>query len=211
MTAITASGILKHLDNAFETMSMPMFGNMNIDYVSNRLSAFRVSDDWLLAFNSIVWWPAAEGLMTVVELVGPAVKGKEGFANDRVFTTGVVESDDNDQITSVTVRDKPIDIHSLGAEFNEDVQPEIGFLASVALLKDHRESLLASPREMAKILPPGIKHLLTIDEWDHPDFDTPPSRTEAFPRIAAVLASGDPSQWRPSKNPNSHWSKWQPK
>jgi hypothetical protein len=40
---------------------MPCLSNLNVDYVSTRMSAYRSPDKWLLVFNSVVWWPAAAG------------------------------------------------------------------------------------------------------------------------------------------------------
>ncbi len=190
---------------------MPCFGNMNIDYVSSRLSTYRSTEKWLLLFNSIVWHPAAEGLETFVEIVGTGVVGKQGFALDRVFVPGCIEVDDDQNILSIVVRGENIDPISLVIQPNYDVQPEYGFWVSVALAEKYKESLLASQAEVKQLIPPGCQHLLTIDEWDHPTWDMLPSRTVAFPRIANVLVTSDPSLWSPVEAPNTHWSHWLPK
>lgn len=203
--------ILSFLDNAFQSIEMPCFGNMNIDYVSSRLSAYRSTDKWLLLFNSVVWWSAAEGLMALVEIVGASVVGRQGFDNDRVFVPGSIEVDDDQNIVSIVVRGENIDPTSLVIQPNYDVQPEYGFWVSVALAEKYKESLLASQAEVKQFIPPGFQHLLTIDEWDHPTWDTLPSRTVAFPRIANVLVTSDPSLWSPVEAPNTHWSHWLPK
>jgi len=203
--------ILSFLDNAFQNIEMPCFGNMNIDYVSSRLSTYRSTEKWLLLFNSIVWHPAAEGLETFVEIVGIGVVGKQGFALDRVFVPGCIEVDDDDNILSIVVRGENIDPTSLVIQPNYDVQPEYGFWVSVALAEKYKESLLASQTEVKQLIPPGFQHLLTIDEWDHPTWDMPPSRTVAFPRIANVLVTSDPSLWSRVEVPNTHWSHWLPK
>jgi hypothetical protein len=203
--------ILSFLDNAFQNIEMPCFGNMNIDYVSSRLSTYRSTEKWLLLFNSIVWHPAAEGLETFVEIVGTGVVGKQGFALDRVFVPGSIEVDDDQNIVSIVVRGENIDPTSLVIQPNYDVQPEYGFWVSVALAEKYKESLLASQAEVKQFIPPGFQHLLTIDEWDHPTWDMPPSRTVAFPRIANVLVTSDPSLWSPVEAPNTHWSHWLPK
>ncbi len=199
--------ILSFLDNAFQSIEMPCFGNMNIDYVSSRLSTYRSTEKWLLLFNSIVWHPAAEGLETCVEIVGTGVVGKQGFALDRVFVPGCIEVDD-DNILNIVVRGENIDPTSLVIQPNYDVRPEYGFWVSVALAEKYKESLLASQAEVKQFIPPGFQHLLTIDEWDHPTWDVPPSRTVAFPRIANVLVTSDPSLWSPVEAPNTHWSHW---
>jgi hypothetical protein len=203
--------ILSFLDNAFQSIEMPCFGNMNIDYVSSRLSTYRSTDKWLLLFNSVVWRPAAGGLMALVEIVGTGVVDKQGFNNDRAFVTGCIEVDDDRNILSIVVRGEAIDPPSLVIQPNYDVQPEYGFWASVALAEKYKESLLALQTEVKQFIPPCFQHLLTIDEWDHPTWDTPPSQTEAFPLIANVLVTSDPSLWIPVEAPNTHWSHWLPK
>jgi len=204
--------ILNFLDNAFEQGEMPCFGNMNIDYVSPRLSVYRNQDKWLLLFNSIVWWPAAEGLMAMVETVGTGVIGKQGFDDDRTFAPGRIEMNDTqDRILSITVRGEAVDPSVLTIQPNYDLQADYEFWAAVALAEKYKERLLASEAEIARFIPLGFKHLLTIDEWDHPDWDTPPSRTATFPALADILITADPSLWKPVAAPNTHWSHWYPK
>jgi hypothetical protein len=203
--------ILSFLDNAFQSIEMPCFGNINIDYVSSHLSTYRSPEKWLLLFNSVVWRPAAEGLMALVEIVGTGVVGRQGFDNDRAFVPGCIEVDEDQNILSIVVRGKDIDPSSLAIQPNYNVQPESGFWVSVALAEKYKESLLASQAEIQQFIPPGFQHLLTIDEWDHPTWDRPPSRTVAFPRIANVLVTSDPSLWIPVEAPNTHWSHWLPK
>jgi hypothetical protein len=67
------------------------------------MSNFTRTDQWLLLFNSVVWWPAAKGLMTIVEIVGTGVVGKQGFDNDRAFVPGCIELDDEENIVRILV------------------------------------------------------------------------------------------------------------
>jgi hypothetical protein len=203
--------ILTFLDNAFQNIEMPCLGNVNIDYVSFRLSAYRSPDKWLLLFNSVVWWPSYVGLVAMVETVGTGAVGRQGFDNDRAFISGCIEMDDDDDILSVAVREEEIDPASLVIQPNYDTQCEYGFWASVALAERFKARLLASQAEVQPLISPGLQHLLTIDEWDHPTWDMPPSQTEAFPRLADILVTSDPSLWSPVSAPNTHWSHWLPK
>jgi hypothetical protein len=52
--------------------------------------------------------------------------------------------------------------------------------------------------------------LLNLDQWYHPDLagDEMPSGNETFQLIAKVLCSGDPSHYKPTNKPNTHWSNW---
>jgi hypothetical protein len=202
--------ILTFLDNAFQNIDMPCLGNMNIDYVSFRLSAYRSSDKWLLLFNSVVWWPSYVGLVAMVEAVGTGAVGRQGFDNDRAFIPGRIEVDE-ENILSIDVRGEQIDPASLVIQPNYAVQCEYDFWVAVALAEKFKARLLASQAEVQPFIPPGFQHLLTLDEWDHPTWDTPPSQTEAFPRIADILVTSDPSLWSPVAAPNTHWSHWLPK
>lgn len=192
---------------------MPSFGsNMNIDYISSRLSAYCSADKWLLLFNSIVWWPSAEGLTAMVEIVGTGVVGRQGFDDFRAFGPGYIEFDyeeDANKILSIQIRGQEIDPTSLVINTNFDARSDYGFWVSVALAEKYKESLLASQAEIRRFIPPGFKHLLSIDEWDYPvAYEMLPSQTEAFPRIADVLVAKDSSIWKPVKEPNTHWAYW---
>ncbi len=207
-----ASGIVRYLDERFEKFEMPMFSNMNIDYLSSRMSVYTSADRWLLMFNSIVWWPAADGLQGMVELVGPGVIGAQGFDDDRTTCPGVVEFDDaGEEVIAVSVRGQPIPISDLAVEPDPDLHADSGFWTAVALLDGHRDALLASEAELSAFIPPGFTLKFETDAWDHPDFDTPPSRTETFPALAAAIVSGDFSALRSCSSPNTHWSHWHPK
>ncbi|NJK35336.1 MAG: hypothetical protein HC919_10470 [Oscillatoriales cyanobacterium SM2_2_1] len=204
--------ILNDLDNAFQSIAMPCFGNMNIDYVSSRLSTYRSTDQWLLLFNSVVWCPAGDGLMAMVEPVGTGVIGRQGFDHDRFFAPACIEfNNDEENILSITIRGQTIEPTGLAIQPNYDIQPEYGFWVSVALAEKNKENLLASQAEVQQFIPAGFHHLLTIDEWDHPTWNTPPSQTVTFPLIADVLVASDPSLWNAVESPNTHWSHWLPK
>jgi hypothetical protein len=206
--------ILSFLDHSFEATEMPSLGNMNIDYVSLRLSIYRSEDGWLLLFNSVVWWPSLVGLMAMVEVVGTGVVGRQGFDNGQAFEPGCIkfEEEEEENILSIVIRGKDIDLSSLDIQPNYKVQPEYGFWASTVLAEHYKESLLASQSEIQQFIPPDFQHLLTIDEWDHPKvWDTLPSQTVAFPLIADILVTSDSSLWKPVEMPNTHWSNWLPK
>ncbi len=208
----SAASILSFLDGAFERIEMPCLSNLNVDYVSTRMSAYRSPDKWLLLFNSVVWVPAADGLMAMVETVGPGASGKQGFDNDRAFTPGQIETDaSGERVEGITVRGRAVDPDALGITPRLELQADVGFWAAVALIDQYREDLLASAAELQRFIPAGFQHLLSVDEWEHPTFDVPASRTESFPLLAEVLEKADPSLWRPATHPNTHWSHWFPK
>ena len=78
------------------------------------------------------------------------------------------------------------------------------------LLPDHRDALLSTDAERRRGVPDGLPLLLQIEEWDHPRLldGELPSGCESFKLIAKVLATGDPTAYRPTEPPNTHWSNW---
>lgn len=78
----------------------------------------------------------------------------------------------------------------------------------------------ATDTEKRMHLPSGLPELMTIDQWHHrywyyshaPNNAGPigdaPSSYETYRLIAEVLATRDPSRYRPTLKPNSHWSNW---
>jgi hypothetical protein len=74
--------------------------------------------------------------------------------------------------------------------------------------------------EKRECLPADLPQIMTVDAWYHrsyyhykhgPDDETigdAPSAYETFPLLAEVLATRDPSRFRPTLPPNNHWSNW---
>ena len=79
------------------------------------------------------------------------------------------------------------------------------------LAETHRDQVLATPTERRVSVPPELRELLVLEEWNHPnvvDDNERPSGSETFRQLARVLESGDLSEYRPSAPPNTHWSNW---
>jgi hypothetical protein len=79
------------------------------------------------------------------------------------------------------------------------------------LVPEHRHLLLADEPELRRRMPTDLPRVLVLDEWWHrqPErYDQVPSETETFQQLAAVLATGDLTAYRPSKAANTHWSNW---
>ena len=203
--------ILEFLDRRFNAIDMPCFGNMNIDYISSRLLAFRDDSRWLILFNSIVWWSASEGLVTILECVGNCVQGKQGFDSDRYLITGQIKYDEMPNDYHVTVRGKHIPLSELKIIARPELFAEQEPNIAIALLENYREELLANREEYGKFIPDGLTQILVLDQWHHPDWGCLPSQTESFPLIAEVLFTGNPDLYKPPTNPNTDWRFWFPK
>ncbi len=79
-----------------------------------------------------------------------------------------------------------------------------------SLVPEHRNLLLATDGELSQRLSVELPLLLRLDQWHHPDVSAGemPSKSEAFKMIAEVLATGDASRYKPTQEPNTHWSNW---
>jgi len=205
------SQILDFLDRSFNSIEMPCFGNMNIDYISSRLLAFRDDLRWLILFNSIVWYPSGQGLTTIVAPIGNCVKGKQGFDNDYCFETGKIVYNELLDLYEVSIRNRDISLSELNIVAHSHLHSEYEFDIAIVLLDKYREELLASEDEYSVLIPDGLTEVLRLDRWHHPDWGCPPSQTESFPLIAKVLFTGNTDLYKPPKNPNTDWQFWFPK
>lgn len=68
------------------------------------------------------------------------------------------------------------------------------------LSERERDAFFAAPTTVAKWPRKGLRHLMTLDDWNHPD--GPPSESETFQRIAAAMTTGDARAYRPAGKPN---------
>ena len=209
----TEQDVLDQLDHgAAKAAGFPCLGNMNLDYLATRLHVFGDENRWALAFNSIVWWPAYEGLHTVIESVGNCVRGEPL----RAIAPGAIEMDydedsDLETVTGVTVRGVEVPVSSLKIKPEPEISEDVGFWTGIALLERHGDKLFAMPKEVAAGLPGDLLPILTLNEWLHPDVTQAPSASETFRQIAKVIVTGDPSAYRAPANPNTHWRHWVPK
>ena len=85
---------------------------------------------------------------------------------------------------------------------------------------EYAELCRATDAEKRMHLPASLPQLMQIDEWYHRSWayfhsssnpgpiGDAPSSYETYRLIAAVLANRDPSRYRPTLKPNSHWTNW---
>ena len=130
----------------------------------------------------------------------------------------------------VKVRAESVPIPSTKAGFAKwipDIENDSGFLERPTfwdlarfLAFENVDLCRATDTEKRLCLPRDLPEIMTVDEWHHrnyhhydngPDKELmgdAPSTYETFPLLAEVLATGDPSRFRPTLPPNSHWSNW---
>ena len=82
-----------------------------------------------------------------------------------------------------------------------------------ALTPEFREFFfLSEEAKQTEFLYP-IPQILQLEEWRHPVMSEEcilekPSHCETFQLIAKVIATCDPSEYKPTEKPNTHWSNW---
>jgi hypothetical protein len=78
------------------------------------------------------------------------------------------------------------------------------------LAETRREQVLGTEIERRVSVPSELDEFLRLDAWTHPDLAAGerPSEIESFRQIADVLVSGNPTSYRSTTEPNTHWSNW---
>lgn len=117
--------------------------------------------------------------------------------------------------TEVTLRGMQVELPKLddypsgGVELSDPPRVHV-FELHRYLAATHRSAVLGTDDERMTSVPPGLPELLMLDDWHHPDLVTGelPSDTEAFQQLAQVVLAADPSLYRPTEPPNTHWSNW---
>lgn len=100
-------------------------------------------------------------------------------------------------------------LRSKGIELEEPPRIQV-FELLRSLLPEYRELMLAAEAEFCEQVPPDLPCVLRLEEWHHPDLanEELPSECSTFRMIAKALAFGDPSPYRPTEEPNTHWRNW---
>jgi hypothetical protein len=205
--------ILETLDGFADRFEFPGFNNMNYETADSRLHCFRDGDRWALVIESLVDWPAADGLMTVVFAMGDI--RDELLTTLLPIETPIEYDDDTEELVipdEVVVRGKSVavDREAIDAT-SEQHEVEGSFALILELVKSHRDALFCTAEELAERVAPGLALILTLDDWAHPDvYGGPkPSESPTFQQLADVLASGDVSRYAPTDSPNSRdWKMW---
>jgi hypothetical protein len=159
-------------------------------------------------------------------IVPPGVRATDLAASPHEFFRSEYPFDDSDWqdlnsedlvaelATYASLRGKPFAIPELRtyAEFGIGLRapPRVHvseFCRVAAQLR--REDVLATFAERRYNVPSNFDETLILDEWNHVDVGRNyPSYSESFTQIARVLVTGDPTHYRPSTAPNTHWKNW---
>ena len=89
----------------------------------------------------------------------------------------------------------------------------LGYGDIVRFFSDTNPSLVsATEEEIRQHIPQDIPKILSLDKFHFESIyknNKPPSHQETYQLIAKVLVSRDATQWRPTLEPNNHWSNWE--
>ena len=198
--------------------------------VDSRLSVYRTADQWAVIIETLVFddhgLGAHDSCQTMFFGYGSNLPQSPGIFYPALNVTGdglsggLFESKFDALVsqtaTDMMIRGKvvpvttdPVDYTAAGIELNQS--PRIlGYELLRLIAPRHRRLFFATEAEIAKRIGESMPLLLRLDEWRHPDRDKgeTPADGESFPMIADVIAYNDPSLYRPTVPPNTHWTNW---
>jgi hypothetical protein len=128
----------------------------------------------------------------------------------------------NPKIESIELRGKMVKIEhdpakykALGIEPCKYDNPDelVGFGELIKYFNETSPDLIrAQEEEIKQHIPKDLPKIMTIDKFHFSsiyDKDIPPHEQELYQLIAKVLVNGDSSFWKPTQEPNNHWSNWE--
>ncbi|WP_033252208.1 DUF7003 family protein [Kitasatospora phosalacinea] len=205
---MTTSSILGQFDLCADRGEFPDLDNGYYYPVAERLHLFGDRTRWALVAELLGYTPHGNSLVDVVHRFGNCLThGEPGLGDllDRVDNLAELDPDGTGAYPGgapVVVRGTALAVPAGPGTPWQDVFRQ--------LAPTHRPLLLADPAELRTGLPADLPLLLRLDEWNQPEDlgGVAPGEHETFRLIAEVLDSGDPSRYRPTLAPNTHWSHW---
>ncbi|MBA3293912.1 MAG: hypothetical protein H0T40_09320 [Geodermatophilaceae bacterium] len=205
-----AEQVLAQLDQAATEYLFPDLSNGYNYAVDARLRAFGDPTRWALVVETVGYNPRAVNLIDIVHTFGDCITaGGPGYENadfhSRIDNMDEIESRDDPEIhlgsAPLIVRGRAVQVDAPNGE-------EL-YSTFRRLVPAHRDLLLGDEAEVRRRVPIDLPQILQLEEWNQPDlFETAPSQSEAYRLIALVLESLDPTRYRPTTPPNTHWSNW---
>ncbi len=128
--------------------------------------------------------------------------------NPKVETVKVKEA-------MVTIEHDPLKYEALGIEPREYDNPDrlVGFGELIRYFNEAESDLIRASEEEIKLhIPLDIPKIMTLDEFHYSslyDKDLLASDQELYQLIAKVLVNQDATLWKPTLEPNNHWSNWE--
>jgi hypothetical protein len=225
----SASAILAQLNRCAEAFTFPTLDNAYVYPADTRMTLFRDEIRWavvieVLGFNSHMG--GTGGIDDALYCFGNCLRRPPGISPEDTLrpvsdgASGPLFEDDGMMVhrgaTDLRIRGDLVPLprdpkHYLRRHILLEVPPHIqGFELLRGLLPEHRGRLLATDDELRARVPADLAQILRLDEWMHPDISEGdmPAESTTFQALAKVLETGDPTRYRPRRQPNTHWSRW---
>lgn len=228
--------ILNQLDDqsSFEKENFPKFGE-SFRYIDSRMSVYGNKENWGLIIESIevnLQSISHGGNLNVTFIFGNLLLNPLGLKNKNFMS---ITSNANDkpvfgefnhadydyllpEAKSICLRGHKVPIPDIKVYVKkginllnpEEIEPHELLRA---LTPEYREHFFLTEEEKQKEFKEPLPKLLQLEEWRHPlSFDDgtreKPSESETFQLIAKVIETCDPSLYRPTEPPNTHWKNW---
>jgi len=227
----TKEDILNQLDDYAESFSFPMLDNGYVYLIDSRLSVYRNDEQWVILIEIIGCFNKGGGhgdISNCLYLFGNCLAFDPKKNNDcfLFFTSDSKEGKTfldedfqeylNPNIKSMLLRGRTIEIpqtiefyESQGIQLEEPPKIYIWeFLRGMR--KYHRKTFFVTEEEIRNRIPKKLPLIIQLDEWYHNDLvaNELPSEIETFQMIASVIETGNIELYKPTKEPNTHWSNW---
>lgn len=221
---------MDQLDQCAKDFTFPMLDNGVIYPVDSRMTVYRDDFRWALIIEVVGFnyrGGGHYGISNCLHIFGNCLDYPPGTNNDNFlyFTANSDEGDAfdpefeeylNPDTTSMLIREQKIPINhdftfyqQLGIELEDPPKIMIWeFLRG--LVPVYRKEMLATENEIRTRIPEDLPLFIQLDEWNHIDLadGQMPSQSETFRMIAKAIVSGKITDYRPTVEPNNHWSNW---
>ncbi len=222
--------ILGDLDKYASDFDFPVLDNDYVQFAAARLSAFRGSKDWLIAFEVLGFSTRQVEFVDDLYAYGSCV-GREGIVDQEVPVASLPENPLFDSETNQGIADWRGWSVRIGAEklsFSPSQEEYAtagivtaersgpGSLSEIEILRFlvHRfgeNKLFMSDEDLLRKVPAckGLSKLLQTTRWQHPDIadGERPSQNQSVRTLIQALVQGDPSLFDPGR-PNTNWQSW---
>ena len=237
MPILQSKEILAQLDEAAasDVCGFPRLGNANWLLASVRLTAFSNGSDWAMFVELLQQGYTTCGMDDLLNFVypygntiGPAVgltpSGLRYIGEKGSFWPEFEFREHDGRpifalrggVKAVRVREREVAVPKSPGEYSEvgvrlDFPPDVQVQEFLQWLSAARSSAVFEPDEalLSRMIKP-LPLVLRLREWYHPVMPDRelPSQTETFQQIAEVLATGDPTKYKPTRSPNTDWRNW---
>lgn len=217
----------RHLPEMTFQNVFPWFGE-GFRYVDSRMSVYASREHWAVAIQVISVNQNDPGVGAIVHEFyvwdNKNNKGLKKAALSQIASNGndgeaFYLFDLNKNVKTIRIRDSIVPIpQSLDVYKKKNIELlEQGRILAYELMRaltpEYRETFFLKNGEILHKLDLDIPKLLQLEEWRHPIVyeDSTyeyPADCEVFNLIAKVIESLDPSLYKPTEKPNTHWSNW---